>query len=124
MRRISMGLRRMVGNQFIQKVTQMTFCLHAVKAVYRLPVAVGDHCRKSLGLMPARNAHVFIGIHLCQNKLTGVFGDQPRQQRGQHETRATPVCANIKQHRHVPRAINHKGLKVRLFDIKDKCHSL
>ena len=76
MRPIWMRVSRLVGDQFVQKMTQETFCLHAMKPVYRLPVAVGNHGGEPFGLVPACNSHIFIGIDFSQNKLACVLRGQ------------------------------------------------
>lgn len=95
-----MRVSRLVGYQFVQKVTQKTFCLHAMKPVYRVPVAIGNHRGKTFGLVPACNPHVFIGIDFSQNKLARVFSRQPLQQGGQHKARTAPVSTDVKHHWH------------------------
>jgi hypothetical protein len=118
-----MRVSRLVGYQFVQKVTQKTFCLHAMKPVYRMPVAVGNHRGETFGLVPACNPHVFVGINFGQNELPGALDGQALQQRRQHEAWAAPVCANVEHHRHRLRSFNDQRLKIRFFDIKDKFHS-
>ena len=93
-----------------------------MKTVNDVSAAVSDDGREPLGLVPAGDAHVFVGINFRQNEFPVVFPDQSLQQGRQHTAGAAPFGANVQQYRHLLRAVKHQFIKIGFFDVVGKTH--